>query len=139
MDSMINSITGTVERLPYKQEASGSSPLAPTTPSTTYEPSGFTEHLPDAQSGSASVTQKCPEGCALRDELFAIKIWLEYWVGTKCESRHSRDANGYINNTWGVVPIPDWDVKQKIQRIDEALADAICEEIGEGRIGVWES
>lgn len=59
----------------------------------------------------------------LRDELFGIKTWLEYWLGTKCESRHSRDSNGHINNTWGVVPIPDWDVKQKLQAIDMALAN----------------
>lgn len=59
---------------------------------------------------------------ALRDELFGIKTWLEYWLGTKRESRHSRDECGRIVNTWGVVPIPDWDVKQKLQAIAEVLA-----------------
>jgi len=57
----------------------------------------------------------------LRDELFAIKTWLEYWVGTKCESRHSTDSCGRIVNSWSVVPILDWDVKQKLQRIEEVL------------------
>ncbi len=60
MDSMINSITGTRERLPYKQEATGSSPVAPTTPSTTYNESSGPEHLPDPTVRSASVTYLCP-------------------------------------------------------------------------------
>lgn len=68
-------------------------------------------------------TFPCPSGeaCSATDELFAIKTWLEYWLGTKCESRHSADVHGHINNTWAVVPIPDWDVKQKLQAIEIVL------------------
>lgn len=59
---------------------------------------------------------------SLKDELFGIRQWLQLNLETKIESRHSTDVYGRIVNTWAAVPIPDWDVKQKIQRIDEALA-----------------
>lgn len=61
----------------------------------------------------------------LRDQLYAIKCWLSFYLGTKRESRHSTDSNGHINNTWGVVPIPDWDVGQKINDIEEAMKQTV--------------
>lgn len=78
-------------------------------------------------SSAPSLTDK---EAALRDELFGIKTWLEYWLGTKCESRQSRDVYGAITNSWCVVPIPDWDVKQKLQSMAGVLA-ATKEDIGE--------
>jgi len=59
----------------------------------------------------------------LRDEMRALRAWLQWCLDTKVESRQAVDPiDGVVVNSWAAVPIPDWDVKQKIQRIDEALA-----------------
>lgn len=61
MFSALNQITAHLERPPYKQEVGGSWPSAPTTPSTTYEPSGSPDTLPEAALRSDSVPYLCPE------------------------------------------------------------------------------
>ena len=65
-----------------------------------------------------------PNEQTLRDELCALRAWLQWCLDTKIESRQVVDRMaGAVVNSWAAVPIPDWDVKQKIQRIDEALRE----------------
>ena len=70
MASIANQITARFDLLPYKQEVTGSSPVAPTTPSTTYEPSDSPDTLPEAVLRSDSVPYLCPE-CRERDSFSA--------------------------------------------------------------------
>lgn len=61
---------------------------------------------------------------ALRDDLCYLRAWLQWCLETKVESRQAVDPiDGVVVNSWAAVPIPYWDLKQKIQRIDEALSE----------------
>lgn len=52
-----------------------------------------------------------------------LRAWLEYWKG-RTISQQSKDERGNVTNSWAACPIPDWDVKQKLQSLEELVAKA---------------
>ncbi len=59
---------------------------------------------------------------ALRDQLLWIKHKLQI-----TEGRVSRDERGHITNSWAVCAIPDWEMKQKRDWLQELVADSPAE------------
>lgn len=59
----------------------------------------------------------------LLEELRNLRAWLEYWK-SRTISQQSKDDRGHVTNCWAACPIPDWDVKQKLQAIEALIAKA---------------
>jgi hypothetical protein len=64
----------------------------------------------------------------MRQALCDLRFWLRYWA-PRTISQQSQDRDGRVTNSWAACPIPDWDVKQKLQAIDEALTTDIAAEL----------
>lgn len=73
-----------------------------------------------------NIDERCPKVITPEDrrrwELESIHTWLIRHLQTNVVSRRTgkggHDGDG---NTWAVVEIPDWDVKQRIERIAASL------------------
>lgn len=52
--------------------------------------------------------------------LTSLKTWLLTALENNREHRGGSDASGHPHG-WGVVAIPDWDVRQKLEAIDAAM------------------
>lgn len=58
---------------------------------------------------------------AIVEELTNFRAWLMYWK-TRTISQQSKDERGHVTNSWAACPIPDWDVKQKLESIEQLLS-----------------
>lgn len=65
--------------------------------------------------------------CA-KDVLFQIHAWLSYKLQTDTRHFGDSDRSGHPHGFDGVV-IPNWDIKQKLQEIDSAIADDCHDEL----------
>ena len=59
----------------------------------------------------------------LLEELRNIRAWLNYWKD-RTISQQSKDERGHVANSWAACPIPDWDVKQKLESLDALIERA---------------
>lgn len=66
------------------------------------------------------LTEERAERDRLREEFVNLRAWLTYWKD-RTISQQSHDHRGHVTNSWAACPIPDWDVKQKLELIDAAL------------------
>lgn len=57
-----------------------------------------------------------------RWELESLREWLSRHLQTNTMSRHTgKGGHNGDGTTWAAVAIPDWDVKQRVERITAAL------------------
>lgn len=71
----------------------------------------------------AQVEQLTADKAHYRDQLFQLRQWLGHKMNTDVVHVSDSDASGHPHG-WAAIRIPDWDVKQKLEAIDDAMKES---------------